>query len=237
MTLWVVTGTDTGVGKTIVTAAIAASAMALGYRVAVLKPGQTGIAPGSPEVSDAEVIAGLAAPDTVATLATYPDPLSPLAAAEESGLPPLALGDVIEAATQATGGHEVVLVEGAGGLLVPLGEGRWTIADLAAALRAPAVVVARAGLGTLNHTALTLEALEARGVPAYLVLGAWPESPELVHWRNLVDGPGDLVGVVPDGAGRLDPTLFRKRAPGWLTRVLYGRADPALLRADGVPGT
>ena len=99
-----------------------------------------------------------------------------------------------------------MLVEGAGGLLVPMGlrpSGEpWTVADLAVSLGAPAVVVARAGLGTLNHTALTLEALERRAVPAGVVLGAWPAEPELVHWANLTDLVPNLVGAVPDGRRR-----------------------------------
>jgi dethiobiotin synthetase len=233
---WLVTGTDTGIGKTIVTAAIAAAATAGGQRVAIVKPGQTGIQPGSTEESDVDTVRRLADPATVLTLATYPDPLAPLAAAQEAGLPPLALGDAIEAVEGVTGEHDVVLVEGAGGLLVPMGEGGWTVADLALALRCPAVVVARAGLGTVNHTALTFEALHRRGLSGCLVLGAWPEQPVLVHWRNLADLPGDLAGVLPDGAGRLPPQRFRAAAPDWLTPLLFGRADPQRLRSDGVPG-
>jgi dethiobiotin synthetase len=162
--------------------------------------------------------------------------LAPLAAAQEAGVPPLALGDVIEAVDSVRDGHDVVLVEGAGGLLVPMGEGGWTVADLAMALRCPAVVVARAGLGTLNHTALTFEALHRRGLSGCLVLGSWPQRPELVHWRNLADLPGDLAGVLPDGVGAMPPQRFRSAAPHWLTPLLYGAADPQLLRSDGVPG-
>jgi dethiobiotin synthetase len=86
-------------------------------------------------------------------------------------------------------------------------------------------VVTRAGLGTLNHTALTLEALARRGVPAGVVLGAWPAEPELVHWANLSELVPHLVGALPDGAGAMDPGVFRRSAPGWLTPALYGVVD------------
>jgi dethiobiotin synthetase len=236
VTIWLVTGTDTGVGKTVVTAAIAAAATAAGLRVAVLKPAQTGIAPEERVESDEAAVARLAAPASTRTVVTYTQPLAPLSAAEEAGAVPLAIGDVIEAVQLAAEGHDPVLVEGAGGLLVPMGEGRWTVADLAVALRCPVVVVARAALGTLNHTSLTLEALDRRGLSAALVIGAWPAEPELVHWRNLVDLPGDLVGVLPDGIGQWAPQRFRTAAPGWLSPRLYGSADPERLRRDGVSG-
>jgi dethiobiotin synthetase len=236
VTVWLVTGTDTGVGKTVTTAAVAAAATADGHRVAVVKPAQTGIPPGSTEESDVDAVRRLAGPAAALTVASYPDPLAPLAAAEEAGALPLALGDVIEAVDRLAAGHDVVLIEGAGGLLVPIGEGGWTVAELALALRCPAVVVARSGLGTLNHTALTLEALDRRGLASCVVLGSWPDEPELVHWRNLADLRGELAGVLPDGAGRLPPDRFRAAAPDWLSPLLYGRADPARLRTDGVPG-
>jgi dethiobiotin synthetase len=114
-----------------------------------------------------------------------------------------------------------------------MGERGWTVADLAVALDCPAVVVVRAGLGTLNHTTLTLEALRSRGVPALVVIGAWPAEPELVHRTNLADLPGELAGVVPDGAGSLPPDAFRAQAPTWLAPVLHGRADSPGLRRAG----
>ncbi|WP_093619967.1 dethiobiotin synthase [Actinoplanes philippinensis] len=222
-----VTGTDTEVGKTIATAAMAAAAQAAGLRVAVIKPGQTGIATGAP--TDADVIAHLAAPDTVRTLAEYPEPLAPLAAAKIADMPPLELFDVVDAIRAEAAKHDLVLVEGAGGLLVPMGvrpSGEaWTFADLATTLGSGTIVVARAGLGTLNHTALTLEALNRRGVHAKVILGAWPAEPELVHWANLGELVPHLVGALPAGAGSMDPGVFRRSAPGWLTPALHGVLD------------
>lgn len=226
-----VTGTDTGVGKTVVAAAIAAAAGRSGRSVAVLKPAESGAVSGE---SDVDTVLRLAAPTTAQTLMSYPDPLAPLIAAQESGLPELAIGDVIEAVDQIAAGHDLVLIEGAGGLLVPMGEGAWTVADLAVALRIPAVVVARAGLGTLNHTALTFEAMANRGIAGSLVIGCWPAEPELVHWTNLISILGDLAGVVPEGAPGLPPPRFQATAAQWLAPSLFGHADPDLLRADGV---
>ena len=229
-----VTGTDTGVGKTIVTAAVAAAAQSAGLRVAVIKPGQTGTAGGEP--ADIDVVRRLAAPHTARTLASYPDPLAPLAAARVARLPPLELYEVVDTLRAESGRHELVLVEGAGGLLVPMGvrpSGEpWTLADLATTLGVGAVVVTRAGLGTLNHTALTLEALARRGVPAGVVLGAWPAEPQLVHWENLSELVPHLVGALPEGAGAMEPGVFRRSAPGWLTPALYGVLDDWRVWAD-----
>ncbi|GAB3144954.1 dethiobiotin synthase [Micromonospora sonneratiae] len=223
----VVTGTDTDVGKTVVTAAITAAAQAAGLRVAVVKPGQTGTATGAP--TDVDTVNRLAAPMTAITMADYPDPLAPLAAARVAAAEPLELYTVVDAVRAEAEKHDLVLIEGAGGLLVPMGlrpSGEaWTVADLAVSLGAPAVVVARAGLGTLNHTALTLEALDRRAVPAGVVVGAWPAEPELVHWANLTDLVPNMVGALPDGAGAMEPGVFQRSAPGWLTPALYGVLD------------
>jgi dethiobiotin synthetase len=222
-----ITGTDTDVGKTVVTSAIAAAAQAAGLRVAVIKPGQTGTAGGGP--TDIDLINRLAAPDTTRTLASYPDPLAPLAAAKVASLPPLELYEVVDAIRTEADKHDLVLVEGAGGLLVPMGVrpsgDPWTFADLATTLGVSTIVVARAGLGTLNHTALTLEALARRGVPTGVVLGIWPAEPELVHWANFSELVPHLIGALPDGAGAMDPGVFRRSAPGWLTPALYGVLD------------
>jgi dethiobiotin synthetase len=222
-----VTGTDTEVGKTIVTAAVAAAAQASGLRVAVIKPGQSGITTGAP--TDIAVVTRLAAPETTRTLAEYPEPMAPLAAARIASMPPLELYEVVDAIRAEAEKHDLVLVEGAGGLLVPMGvrpSGEaWTFADLATTLGVSTIVVARAGLGTLNHTALTLEALNRRGVRAGVVIGAWPADPELVHWANLSELVPHLLGALPSGAGQMDPGVFRRSAPGWLTPSLYGVLD------------
>ncbi|GHJ49525.1 ATP-dependent dethiobiotin synthetase BioD [Catellatospora sp. TT07R-123] len=231
-----VTGTDTGVGKTIVTAAVAAAASAAGLRVAVVKPAQTGVDPAYGEVSDMEIVHRLAAPATVETLHEFPDPLAPTAAARVAQVDPPDMFDVIDQVKGIAAEHELTLVEGAGGLLVPMGVhpggSQWTLADLAVALSAPAIVVARAGLGTLNHTALTLEAMNRRSIPAYPVLGAWPSRPELVHYTNLADLPDDLYGLLPDGAGDIDPGVFRRSAPEWLHPALHGTCDDPRLLAE-----
>jgi dethiobiotin synthetase len=199
-----------------------------------VKPAQTGVATG--EETDAATVTRLADPATVRTLAAYPDPLAPLAAARVSGAEPLAAMAAHLGVRAAGRDTDLVLVEGAGGLLVPMGEG-WTAADLAVSLGATAVVVVRAGLGTLNHTALTLEALDRRNVPALVVIGAWPVLPELVHRSNLRDLPGQLVGAVPEGAGSLAPLDFRAAAPEWLASVLYGRFTVDGFRAAQNTGT
>ena len=117
----------------------------------------------------------------------------------------------------ATSCHHV-LVEGAGGVLVELTDNAQNLADLAGAVGAACVVVARSALGTLNHTLLTLEALERRGVPVLgIVIGAWPDSPshlELTNRDYLAGLDVPLLGAVPAGAPALPD--FAAQASGWL---------------------
>jgi dethiobiotin synthetase len=223
----VVTGTGTGVGKTVVTAAIAAVAPG---RVAVLKPAQTGVAPGEP--GDLADVVRLAAPATVCELARYPDPLAPASAARRAGRPPLDPAAAARAGRLLAAEHDLVLVEGAGGLLVPftIGQGTadGTLADVAAQLDAPVLVVAAAGLGTLNATALTVEALSTRGLRCMgVVIGAWPARPDLAACENLLDLPAvtdvPLLGVVPEGAGALGRAEFASVARHALGSALGGR--------------
>jgi len=221
----VVTGTGTGVGKTVVTAAIAALAVAAGRSVAVLKPAQTGVLAGEP--GDASEVRRLSGAGTCVELARYPEPLAPATAARRAGLPPVTPDRAAGAAAELAAEHDLVLVEGAGGLLVRFDDDGGTLADVAIALKAPVLVVAAAGLGTLNATALTAEALRARGVRCLgVVVGAWPAEPDLAARCNLADLPvvadAPLAGVLPDGASCLPRGRFAALARRGLAPLLGG---------------
>ncbi|MGW7286360.1 dethiobiotin synthase [Streptomyces sp. NPDC054847] len=234
MAVIVVTGTGTEIGKTVVTAAVAAVALAGGLSVAVLKPAQTGLA--AEQDGDVAVVRRLAGDVTCAELARFPEPLAPATAARRAGLAPVRPKDVAEAAEKLAAEHDLVLVEGAGGLLVRLDDDGATLADAAAELGAPVLVVAPAGLGTLNMTALTAEALRARGLEQLgVVVGSWPRTPDLAARCNLADLPeaagAPLLGAVPEGAGALAPADFRALAATWLTPRLGGRWDAGAFTA------
>ncbi|MBW1598093.1 dethiobiotin synthase [Streptomyces sp. JJ38] len=226
MTVWFVSGTGTEIGKTVTVAALAACAVGAGRSVAVLKPAQTGVAPGEPgDVAEVRRLAGDAV--TGVELARYPEPLAPETAARRAGLPYLSPPEIAEAAGKLAAEHDLVLVEGAGGLLVRFDAAGATLADAARLLDAPVLLVAAAGLGTLNATALTAEALRARGLACPgVVVGSWPAVPDLAAYCNLADLPvsarAPLLGLVPQGAGALTGPGFRAAAPGWLAPELGG---------------
>lgn len=234
MSVLIVSGTGTEIGKTVATAAIAAAARAQGRTVAVLKPAQTGVAPG--EAGDVAEVERLAGAVTGVELARFPEPLAPSTAARRAGREPVRPAEIAQAAEELAKDHDLVLVEGAGGLLVHLDDVGSTLADAAKLLDAPVLVVAQAGLGTLNVTQLTAEALRARGLRcAGVVIGSWPAEPGLAVRCNLADFPvvadAPLAGAVPEGAGGLAPEEFRAAAPGWLAPELYGTWDAAAFAA------
>ncbi|MGW1883857.1 dethiobiotin synthase [Streptomyces sp. NPDC001970] len=232
----VVTGTGTEIGKTVVTAAVAAVAAVRGRKVAVLKPAQTGL--GSGEAGDAEEAARLAGSGVSGVeLARFPEPLAPATAARRAGMAPVRPHAVAEAAEKLATEHDLVLVEGAGGLLVRFDDAAGTLADAARTLRAPVLIVAPPGLGTLNTTALTAEALRARSLePLGVVVGSWPAVPDLAARCNLTDLPeaagAPLLGVVPEGSGSLPPAAFRTAAPYWLGPALGGVWDAEAFAAS-----
>jgi dethiobiotin synthetase len=181
-----VTGTDTGVGKTVLAAAIAAKLREDGAVVGAVKPVVTGLdepaVPGWPH--DHELLASVVGrrPTEVAPLAVGPA-VSPHLAAELSGT--LVSDDALEAAVrEAATGVELVVVEGVGGLLVPL-SGTCDVRALARALGLPVVIAARPGLGTINHTLLTLESARQGGLKvAGVVLTPWPADPAAIEVSN-----------------------------------------------------
>ncbi|EMA42763.1 dethiobiotin synthase [Halococcus saccharolyticus] len=160
-----VVGTDTGVGKTVVTAGLVGWLREDGVDARAVKPVQTGYPPDD----DAEFVAEACETDDAATcIERLEPPLAPRVAAEQIGAS-LSYAAIREGCERALATSEVGVLEGVGGVRVPLVDDREVI-DLVADLELPAVVVARSGLGTLNHTALTVEALAARGVRTHAVV-------------------------------------------------------------------
>jgi len=215
----IVTGTDTGVGKTVVTAALAARAAG---RVAVVKPAQTGVTSDEPgDLQEVERLTGLTDLHEGVRLR---DPLAPTTAGRREQLALPSVDAHAKTIDDLAADRDLVIVEGAGGLLVGLDEDGNDLADLAARLESPFafVVVARAGLGTLNHTGLTVEALRARGLPIEgLVIGAWPAEPDLAEECNLEDLPATtgvpVIARIPEGAGSLSREAFTAAAPSWFS--------------------
>lgn len=225
MTVLVVTGTGTGVGKTVVTAALACHARQAGIDVAVCKPVQTGTDSGDDDLAE---VARLSGATELAGLARYPQPLAPAAAAELAGAA-LPTGDqVLRLIAGLDRPGRLTLVEGAGGLLVQLAAGGVTLRDLAVELDAGALVAVTAELGTLNHTALTLEALAAHRVPcAGLVIGSWPARPGPAETSNRValDRLGPVRAALPAGAGAMGAARFADMSAaafdrGWVTALV-----------------
>jgi dethiobiotin synthetase len=178
-----VTGTDTGVGKSVVAASACAALAARGARVAAFKPVVTGLDDEPGEFGhDHELLASVAnagqAPEDVAPYRFGP-PLSPHFAAELAGTR-IEPAQLLEAARA----HELLVCEGVGGLLVPITTG-YLVRDLAIDLELPLVVAARTGLGTINHTLLTVEAAGAAGLNvAGVVMTPWPGEPARIERSN-----------------------------------------------------
>jgi dethiobiotin synthetase len=214
----VVTGTDTDVGKTVVTAAVCATLRATGLRVTAYKPTQTGVGPhDAGDMTEVSRLTGTPTREGVRLRA----PMAPRPAAvlEGAGLPTLDehLATIVALAQD----HDHVVVEGAGGLLVELTEAGATLADLAGRTDdCGVVVVARSALGTLNHTMLTREALWRRGIRQLgVVVGSWPIDPTIIEATNrdyLAGLPEGLLGAVPAGAPQLDPATFCAASAAWL---------------------
>jgi dethiobiotin synthetase len=182
-----VTGTDTGVGKTVVAAAIAARLRRDGAAVRVFKPIITGLdeppdAGWPPDHALLAEAAGSTAEEVV--VAGYGPAVSPHLAAELAGAEPPAPRALAEVIASQVPADARAVVEGVGGLLVPLGPGG-DVRTLAVALGLPLVIVARTGLGTINHTLLTVEAARAAGLAMLgVVMTPWPAAPGVIERSN-----------------------------------------------------
>jgi dethiobiotin synthetase len=216
-----VTGTGTEVGKTIVAAAIARTLAADALSVAVFKPAVSGLDDyrDSGQPPDHELLrlaAGSDQSDDEIAPYRYGPPVSPHLGAELEGTPidPVRLREV---ATAAANSADALVCEGVGGFLVPLTLG-YLVRDLARDLALPVVIAAPPGLGTINHTLLTIEAVRAVGLEvAAVVLTPWPAEPEHMHRSNL-EAIAGLGGVDVQTLPRIDPAA----PPTWPSLEVSG---------------
>jgi dethiobiotin synthetase len=184
-----ITGTGTGVGKSVVAAAIVAALTAQGKKVAAFKPAVSGldeISPGWPP--DHELLAaatGWQAPEEVSPF-TFGPPVSPHLAASDAGVS-ITLDALTTAYERVADQADVTICEGVGGLLVPLADDpELSVLDFAKSLALPAVVATHPGLGTISDTRLTVDRLEAEGLAvAAVVISGWPEQPSSIERSNL----------------------------------------------------
>lgn len=206
-----VTGTGTDVGKTVSTAALAVTLVGGGYRVGVAKPVQTGEPEGCGDLATVRRLTGIT---DVHEFHRYPEPLAPDLAARRAGMPPARLDEVSRKIRHLDDADpdRVLLVEGAGGILVRLGVG-WTVADLAVDLQAPLLIVTTVGLGSLNTAELTVDCARSRGIDVPgLIGGSYPAQPDLTAELTAAELPTvtgvPLLGCVPAGVGSLDREGF-----------------------------
>jgi dethiobiotin synthetase len=207
-----VTGTDTGVGKTVVSAAIAAALVGQGVSVAVRKPVVTGLDdPVDPDwPPDHELLARMAGCDAAdVVFASYGPAVSPHLALEleDAVLDPRELVDWLR---DSAGAERVLVVEGVGGLLVPI-TGGYNVRTLAVELDLPLLIAARPGLGTINHTLLTLEAARrAELTVAGVVLTPWPDEPGAIERSNhrTIERLGEVEVATLPRVARADPELL-----------------------------
>lgn len=238
MTVLFVTGTSTGVGKTVVTAALAARLAGLGRRVAVVKPVQTGLHPGEPgDLADITRLSGVSETFEYVRLI---DPLAPDTAARLRGVAIPTVAELADQAAATSSAYDVTIVEGAGGIFVRLDTNGGTLVDLADGLRSQGqhvlfVVVTLASLGTLNHTELTVGALRHRGFePAGLLLGSFSHRSDLAEQQSIAELPRvtrvPIVGAIPPGVGQWAADRFQAETNHWLPdlRWIIDRPSPGV---------
>lgn len=196
-----ITGTDTGVGKTVVVAALGFTLRYLGKKVAPMKPVQTGtLSEGLMDIEFVQMVMDTDYPLEEVCPYRFPHPLAPSVAArlvEEE----IDLEGIKSAFYKLASSHDTVIVEGAGGLLVPIRE-NYLMSDLAFDLEIPVIIVSRPGLGTLNHTLLTAQTAKAKGLKiSGVVISGFPSEPSIAERTNpemiLSLAKVPILGILP----------------------------------------
>jgi dethiobiotin synthetase len=215
-----ITGTDTSVGKTRVTAILALALRQRGLRVGVMKPAETGCPVENNQMQPQDSlflrhISGCTAPQELVTPYTFLEPVAPVVAAEHEGRA-ISLDHIAACYAKLAAEHDIVLVEGAGGLLVHLTE-QLTFLDLAARLELPILIVARNILGTLNHTALTATVAAQRcrvlGIVLNMLDATIQEESQKSNAASLQRwGRAPLLGCVPYAQDRTPESLLKQGA-------------------------
>jgi dethiobiotin synthetase len=223
-----VTGTGTEVGKTVLAATLARTAAAAGHEVAVFKPAVSGLDEGGePDHALLRRASGSRQTDDEIAPYRYGPPVSPHLGAELAGerIDPRRLRD---AARRAAAGSDHLVVEGVGGFLVPLTLG-YLVRDLARDLGLPVAIAAPPGLGTINHTLLTVESVRAVGLEvAAVVLTPWPSQPTAVERSNR-EAIARLGAVGVDVLARLDladPGSWPRLELGTVAQPGFSRRAP-----------
>lgn len=224
-----ITGTDTGVGKSVVSATIAMILRRMGHNVGVMKPVTSGCIDRNGELvsEDAELLCYAAGVPMTPDSAPYllKAPIAPSVAAEKDGVR-ISFDTIKEAYLRLAERHDFVIVEGAGGLMVPLAGGL-LVSDLAQHLDLPLLVVARPNLGTVNHSLLTVFCARTMGLKVKgIVVNRYPELPGEAesyapHMIDSLSG-AQLLGVFPDIQGDDDRAVVTKLADHLMQRPTTG---------------
>lgn len=206
-----IAGTDTGVGKTFVAGGLAAALQKKGVDVGVFKPFESGTGSGHEDYKLLKKMAGVDDPNELICPYRFEEALAPAVAAGRAGVE-IEWGRVMDSFRSVASRHDFVIVEGAGGLLVPLAPGKTNI-DLIRDCGLPVLLVARLGLGTINHTLLSLECLRSRNIPCLgIVLNQTTERGGIAEEINpkVITGfsPVPVIATVPF---KPDPGIFDEK--------------------------
>ena len=211
-----ITGTDTNVGKTTITAASILALQQQGTSVGILKPIETGVDSKNREQSDTERLRGLLSPtpsfDSVCLYA-FPQPLAPLAAARETERP-IELSRIRAHIHKLAQQYSFLLIEGAGGIFTPITPNH-TMRDLVAFLNIPCLIVGHTNLGGINHCLLTLEALQHAGIT---VGGIILNEPHFQNTTATIQQQQSTIELIREKATKVSSST--KNATDWASKML-----------------